>query len=67
MSLYLLGNAHIYEEHIDALKEQVKNEPFPFPTMTIKNIRENIDDYEETDFEIHNYVCHQKVKMDMVQ
>jgi thymidylate synthase len=65
--VYFLGNAHIYEDHIDALKEQVKNEPYPFPTMTIKEVKENINDYEYTDFEIHDYVCHQKVKMSMVQ
>ena len=34
--VYFLGNAHIYEEHIDSLKEQITRTPFEFPKMTIK-------------------------------
>lgn len=65
--IYFLGNAHVYEGHIDALNEQVKKEPFPFPTIRIKTKKENINDYELEDFEINDYKCHEKVKMDMVQ
>ena len=65
--IYFLGNAHIYENHVDALKEQVTKTPYEFPTISINSIKENINDYELNDFEINNYVCHEKVKMDMVQ
>ena len=63
--IYNLGNAHIYDDHLEALKQQCQNECFEFPTITIKNKHENIDDYEESDIEIHNYECHTPVKMKM--
>ncbi len=63
--IYNLGNAHIYDDHLDALKQQCQNECFEFPTITIKNKHENIDDYKESDIEIHNYECHTPVKMKM--
>ena len=33
--IYHLGNAHIYDDHLDALKSQVDRIPFDFPTLTI--------------------------------
>ena len=63
--IYYLGNAHIYEDHIEPLKEQIKRQPYEFPTITIKNKYDNIDDYKLEDFEIHNYKSHGKIKMNM--
>ena len=63
--IYFLGNTHIYKEHIDVLKEQIKREPYDFPTMTINNIRENINDYKLEDFNIKNYKYHDKLTMKM--
>ena len=36
--IYYLGNAHIYADHIDALKQQVERKPFDFPKFIIKTI-----------------------------
>lgn len=63
--IYYLGNAHIYEDHVEPLKEQIKREPYEFPTITIKNKYDNINDYKLEDFEIHNYKSHGKIKMNM--
>lgn len=64
--VYFLGNAHIYSEHIEALKEQIKNKPYEFPTIKIKaNIPEKIEDYELNHIEVNDYQCHSKVKMNM--
>ncbi len=63
--IYNLGNAHIYDDHLEALKKQSINECYEFPTITIKNKHENINDYTENDIEIHNYKCHTPVKMKM--
>jgi len=62
---YHLGNAHIYEEHIEPLKEQLIRKPMKFPTVEIVTIRDNISDYVMDDFKIHNYNCYDKIKMDM--
>ena len=64
--VYFKGNCHIYEEHIDGLKLQITREPYPFPTVSIKQVRENINDYQLEDFEIHNYQHHPQIKFQMV-
>jgi len=64
--VHFVGNCHIYEDHIEPMKEQITREPFEFPTVSIKQIRENIDDYQVEDFEIHNYKSHEAIKMKMV-
>lgn len=64
--VHFVGNCHIYEDHIEPMKEQIQREPFEFPTLSIKQIRENIDDYQVEDFEIHNYQHHPQIKMKMV-
>jgi thymidylate synthase len=64
--VHFMGNCHIYEDHIEAMKEQITREPYPFPTVSIKQVRENIDDYQVDDFEIHNYKSHEAIKMKMV-
>lgn len=63
--IYNLGNAHIYDDHVESLRKQCERECFEFPTITVKNKHANINDYLETDIEIHNYKCHETVKMKM--
>ena len=62
---YHLGNAHIYEEHIEPLKKQLTRTPNEFPIIEISNIRDNINDYVIDDFKIHNYKCGDQIKMPM--
>jgi thymidylate synthase len=64
--VHFVGNCHIYEDHIEPMKEQLVRKPFPFPTVSIKQVRENINDYEIEDFELHNYQSHDAIKMKMV-
>jgi thymidylate synthase len=64
--IYIIGNAHIYEEHIEPLKKQVVNPLYDFPTLEIKNIHENIEDYKINDFVINNYVFNEKIKMNVI-
>ena len=64
--VHFMGNCHLYENAIDAAKLQIQREPFEFPTVSIKEIRENINDYQVSDFEIHNYQSHEAIKVAMV-
>ena len=64
--IYIIGNAHIYEEHIEHLKTQIEKPLFDFPTVEIKNIYDNINDYKINDFEIHNYLFNEKIKMNVI-
>ncbi len=63
--IHFVGNAHIYEEHIEPLKKQLENEPELFPILRIKEKREEIDDYQVDDFVISGYVSHKKINMKM--
>jgi dihydrofolate reductase/thymidylate synthase len=63
---YFLGNAHIYDDHLEPLKEQIERTPYPFPTIEItRPPQPNIEDYVAEDFILHNYECHETIKMQM--
>ena len=64
--IYYLGNAHIYESHLDTMKQQVTRTPYSFPKVTVTTKRENINDYVLDDFELHDYKFHEAIKMKMV-
>ncbi len=60
------GNCHIYEPHLESMKEQIKRTPYEFPTLKILNKKENINDYIVNDFKLENYKNHPRIKMEMV-
>jgi len=63
----VIGDAHIYEEHIDAVKKQLKRIPYSLPKMNIKEReRTKIEDYTYEDFEILDYKYHPIIKAKMV-
>jgi thymidylate synthase len=63
--IYHLGNCHIYDDHIEALSEQVKRTPYVFPKLTISSKKTNINDYEVSDFIIEDYKFNSAIKMEM--
>lgn len=52
---HVMGDAHIYENHIDAVNEQLSRETQQFPKLIINRKVDNIDDFEMEDFEIIGY------------
>ena len=64
--IYFKGNCHIYEDHVEGAQLQITREPYPFPTVSIKEIRENINDYQVDDFILENYQHHEPIKFKMV-
>ena len=65
--VYHLGNAHIYDDHVEALKEQVTREPHEFPRIAIRAMHDDINDYVVEDFEVQGYQCHDAIPMTMRQ
>ncbi|XP_001356150.2 thymidylate synthase [Drosophila pseudoobscura] len=63
--IHTMGDAHVYLNHVDPLKEQLKRKPRPFPKLNIKRQVENIEDFRYEDFEIIGYEPYPKIKMDM--
>lgn len=64
--VYFKGNCHLYEEHIEAATTQLQRTPFAFPTLEIRNLRENIEDYTVDDFIVKGYESHEAIKAKMV-
>jgi thymidylate synthase len=64
--IHFMGNCHIYEDHIESMREILQREPYDFPTINIKSIKENINDYTVDDFEIIGYQSHDLIRMNMV-
>lgn len=63
--IYTMGDTHVYVDHVEALKEQLKREPRPFPTLKFKRRIESIDDFSVDDFVVENYHPHAKLDMKM--
>lgn len=66
--IIVIGDAHIYECHTEQVKEQLsrRNDLRCFPTLKIKNKKENIEDYEVNDFVLEDYNPHPTIKAEMV-
>jgi thymidylate synthase len=63
--IHSMGDAHVYLNHIEPLVEQLEREPRPFPTLTIINKRNSIDDFKVDDFKLENYLPYGPIKMHM--
>lgn len=61
----MLGDAHVYNNHIDALEKQLERTPRPFPKFKIARTVSDIDDFKSDDFVIEGYEPHPKISMDM--
>lgn len=63
--VHVIGDSHVYLNHITALKEQLKREPKTFPTLRINPDKKDIDSFEYSDFELIGYKCGKKISMKM--
>ena len=63
--IHFLGNMHIYDDHLEFLKKQIKKPMYDFPKLVLKNKYDNINDYSFNDFQLKNYVFNNPIKMDM--
>lgn len=57
------GDVHIYEDHVKELKEQLTREPYPSPTFSFAESRNDIDTFRFEDFNIIGYESHPAIKM----
>ena len=63
--VHMIGDAHVYLNHVDALNEQLSRTPMQFPTLKINTDKKDIDDFVFKDFEIIGYDPHSSIKMQM--
>ena len=62
----VIGDAHIYENHIEQIQEQLIREPYGFPKLHINKTQMNINDFKSEHFELVSYHSHTGIKADMV-
>ncbi len=62
----VIGDAHIYENHIEAVKTQLSREPYEPPKLVINKYFSNIDDYKYEHFEVIDYKYHPTIKAAMI-
>lgn len=67
--IHTMGDAHVYLDHIDALKTQLTRTPKSFPKLIIDDTRKSqiksIDDFKFEDFKIIGYEPDAPIKMKM--
>jgi thymidylate synthase len=61
-----IGNAHLYTNHLEAAKEQIKRKPLPFPQLKIVGDPTDIDSFTEDNFVLEGYEAHPHIKADLV-
>ena len=64
--IHITGDTHIYEEHLEQVKEQLERTPKPFPKLNIKRKVENIEDFTADDFELIDYTPEKTIKAGIV-
>ncbi|KAI8632487.1 thymidylate synthase/dCMP hydroxymethylase domain-containing protein [Xylariaceae sp. FL1651] len=63
---HVMGDAHVYCDHVDALKVQLEREPRPFPTLEIvKEKGGSIDGWKVEDLIVKDYNPHKTIAMKM--
>jgi len=63
--IHTFGDAHIYKNHIEQIKEQLLREPKPFPKLTLDPIVKNIDDIKPEYIKLENYDPHPAIKAEL--
>ncbi|GAB2672050.1 thymidylate synthase [Gordonia jinhuaensis] len=55
------GDCHIYDNHVDQVREQLSRDAYPYPTLVLAQ-RDSIFDYVYEDIEVKDYQCHPAIK-----
>ena len=53
--IYTIGDAHIYLDHIEQVKEQLQRAPRQLPSLELNPDRKNISDFVVEDFKLNSY------------
>jgi thymidylate synthase len=63
--VHVLGDAHIYLNHVDQVKEQLQREPLPAPQLWINPDVTDITNFTMKDFRLDGYQSHGTIKAPM--
>jgi thymidylate synthase len=60
-----IGDAHIYNNHIEQMKKLLDRNSYDLPTLILNQNIKNIYDFRYEDIKIENYKSHSNLKMDV--
>lgn len=63
--IHVYGDVHIYENHIEQFKEQLKRKPRPFPKVKIKGTLKKLSDFTPDKVILENYDPHPPIKAEL--
>ncbi len=63
--IHTFGDVHIYENHTEAVKEQLKRKPRSFPTVKIDPSVKSIDDFRPELITLENYDPYPAIKAEL--
>jgi thymidylate synthase len=61
----VLGDTHLYLNHLEQARLQLTRQPFPLPAMKLNSAITSIDDFAYEDFELTNYQSHPHIKAEI--
>ncbi len=63
--IHTLGDAHLYNNHIDQARQQLTRKPYPLPQLTLNTAVKDIFAFQFSDIKIQNYQAHPNIKADI--
>ena len=63
--IHVLGDAHIYKNHIEQVEEQLEREPLPLPQLWLNPEIKDITKFTMDDIRLEGYTSHGPIKADM--
>jgi len=63
--IHSTGDAHLYSNHIEQVKEQLSREPLPLPILKMNQGIMDINLFTMDDFHLEGYKCHDTIKAPM--
>ncbi|MEZ0180014.1 thymidylate synthase ['Camptotheca acuminata' phytoplasma] len=63
--VHTLGDAHIYENHLEQVKTQINRVPFTLPQVILNKNVSKIEDFQFSDFVLKNYKTHNVLKAEI--
>ena len=60
-----IGDAHIYNNHVEQVKEQLKRDPLPLSTLKLNSEISVITEFDMEDIELIDYQSHDAIKAPM--